>query len=97
DLRRHALVVANVADQVLDAADKALAAGLVRLLQRRWIADERVRGRHRARQDAGEETRALPLAPVWRALDDAVDRVAEREIALSRPLIDRMLAPRRVG
>ena len=97
DLRRHALVVADVVDQVLHPAHEALAARLVRLLQRGGIADQGIGRRDCARQDAAQEARTLALAPVGIAVDDTVDRVAEGEVALRSALVDRMLAPGRVG
>ena len=101
DLRRHAAVVAQVADEVADAAHQAHAAGLERALERGRVGGEVVGGRQRAVEDRGGEAGPLGAAGVLCALAQFVDEVAHGlrggQIAALDPREDRVARPGRVG
>ena len=101
DHRGHAAVVAQVADEVADAAHQAHATGVERALDRGRVGGEVVGGRERAREDRGGEAGLLSAAGVLCALAQFVDEVAHGlrggQVAALDPREDRVARPGRVG
>lgn len=91
-------VVPDVTGPVAHSAGKILATSVERLLERRGIADERIGGRDRAPDDADRETGLLcrPRGRLY-GIGQVVEARREGEVGLPDPLVDRVLAPRRLG
>ncbi len=101
DHRGHAAVVAQVADEVADAAHEAHATGVERALDRGRVGGEVVGGRQRAVEDRGGEAGLLSAAAVLCALAQLVDEVAHGlrggKVAALDPREDGVARPGRVG
>ena len=94
DLARHAEIVGEIVDEILQAVEQALAARLGDPLQRARIAEQRIRRRESFGEQLQHEARALAVVGGGvGAIEHAIQHVAPGDEALHEPLVVAALLP----